>query len=118
MSRAHTSAPGRRPSGPGCLATEDGIMGLKERGAITGIGETAVAQEPLPQPLAIPPAYRGGEGLSEGFGYGEEWGRVGRNCSDAGAVNGLISPTIPPGNPTSQRGESGAEKKKSGGCGD
>jgi uncharacterized OB-fold protein len=24
MSRSHTSPPGRRPPGPGCLATEDG----------------------------------------------------------------------------------------------
>src|SRR2546428_13256231 len=44
MSRSHASAPGRRPPGPGCLATEDGIMGLKERGAITGIGETAYSR--------------------------------------------------------------------------
>src|ERR1700682_2900567 len=38
VSLAHQRA-GRRPSEPGCLATEDGTMGLKERGAITGIAE-------------------------------------------------------------------------------
>src|SRR5882762_5658662 len=53
MSRSHTSAPGRRPSGPGRLATEDGIMGLKERGAITGIGETAVAAVPGPAGVRV-----------------------------------------------------------------
>src|SRR4029453_9953646 len=42
--RSHISAPGCRPSGPGCLAKEDGIMTLKERGAITGIGETVYSR--------------------------------------------------------------------------
>src|SRR6186997_2818705 len=44
MSPSHTSAPGRRPSGPGGLAKEDGIMALKDRGAVTGIGETAYSR--------------------------------------------------------------------------
>src|SRR4029453_10953591 len=42
--RSHIRAPGCRPSGPGCLAKEDRIMALKERGAITGIGETAYSR--------------------------------------------------------------------------
>src|SRR5262245_31754956 len=32
------------PSGSGRLATEEGIMSLKERAAITGIGETAYSR--------------------------------------------------------------------------
>jgi hypothetical protein len=40
VSLAHQRA-GSAAFWAGCLATEDGIMGLKERGAITGIRETA-----------------------------------------------------------------------------